>query len=83
MAGNTRQENTSNNVKRERFIRVVESRVNKILYNLDNLGKCSNKRNYEYSDEEVRRMFREIERKVKETKLQFQDGSKSRGKFRL
>ena len=83
MAENIRRVTTSNNVKRERFIRIVETRVNKILYNLDNLGKCSNKRNYEYSEEDVRRIFREIERKVKETRLQFQGEARNKGKFRL
>jgi hypothetical protein len=72
-----------NDIKRKRFIRIVESRVNKIFYNLDNLSKCSNKRNYEYSEEDVRRIFREIERKVKETRLQFQDGARNKGKFKL
>jgi hypothetical protein len=83
MVGTIGQETTNNNIKRERFVRVVESRVNKILYNLDNLGKCSNKRNYEYSEEDVRRIFREIERKVKETRWQFQDGARNKGKFKL
>lgn len=83
MAKNIKQGTASNNIKRERFIRVVESRVNKILSNLDNLGKCSNKRNYEYSEEEIRRIFREIQRKVKETRLQFQDGARNKGKFKL
>lgn len=83
MAENIRQGTPNNNVKRDRFIRIVESRVNKILLNLDNLGKCSNRRNYEYSEEEVRRIFREIQRKVKETRLQFQDGARNKGKFKL
>lgn len=69
-------------LRRQRFLRIAESRVNKILSNLDNLAKCSNKRNYEYSEEEVRKIFREIERKVKETKFQFQGGI-SKGKFKL
>jgi len=83
MSENIKQVTTRNNIKRERFIRIVESRVNKILSNLDNLGKCSNKRNYEYSEEEVRKIFREIERKVKETRLQFQGGARNKGKFKL
>ncbi len=83
MAENIKQVSPRNNIKRQRFIRIVESRVNKILYNLDNLGKCSNKRNYEYSEEEVRKIFREIERKVKEIKLQFHGGARNKGKFRL
>lgn len=71
------------NIKHDRFIRIVESRVNKILSNLDNLGKCSNKRNYEYSEDQVKKIFKEIERKVKETKLQFQGEARSRGSFKL
>jgi hypothetical protein len=78
-----KQSPVKDNAKRERFVRVVESRVNKILSNLDNLGKCSNKRNYEYSEEEVRKIFREIEHKVRETHLQFQSGVKNKGKFKL
>lgn len=83
MSNNNDQEKVKDNIKRERFIRVVEGRVNKILSNLDNLGKCSNKRNYEYSEDEVRKIFREIEHKVRETHLQFQGGTKSKGKFKL
>lgn len=71
------------NVKRERFLRIAETRVNKILTSLENLGKCSNPRNYEYTDEEARRIFREIERTVKEIKLQFQRNTGNRNRFRL
>ena len=72
-----------NDIKRKRFIKIAESRVNKILTNLDSLGKCSNTRNYEYTDVEVRKIFREIERKVKEVKIQFQGESRRKGRFRL
>lgn len=80
MAENIKQTTT---FKRDRFVRIVESRVNKIISSLENLGKCSNKRNYEYSENDVRKIFREIERKVKETRLQFQGGAKAKGKFKL
>lgn len=70
-------------IKRDRFVRIAERRVNKIIDNFDLLGKCSNRRNYEYSEEEVRKIFREIERKVKETRWQFQDGARNKGKFKL
>ena len=77
------QETQNYSVRQERFIRIVESRVNKVLDNLDNLGKCSNKRNYEYTDEEVRKVFREIDRKVKETKLLFQESHLRKRRFVL
>ena len=82
MADNDKPISQNVNLKRQRFLRIAESRVNKILSNLDNLAKCSNKRNYEYSDDEVRKIFREIDRKVKDTKFQFQSGV-GKGKFKL
>jgi len=67
--------------KRERFIKVVELRVNRILDDLDKLGKCSNRKNYDYSDEDVRKIFSAIERKVKEIKSMFQGSPKERFKL--
>jgi hypothetical protein len=77
------KQTTNRGVNRERFIRIAERRVNKVLDGLDNLGKCSNRNNYEYSEEDVRKIFREIDRKVKELKLQFQGATKNKGKFKL
>ena len=78
-------ENTTpkNSKKRERFLRIAEPRVNKILSSLENLGKCSNPRNYEYTDEEVRKIFREIERTVKDIKFQFHNKHEKQRKFKL
>ena len=67
--------------KRERFIKVVELRVNRILDDLDKLGKCSSRKNYDYSDEDVRKIFSAIERKVKEIKSMFQGNPKERFKL--
>ena len=73
----------NNSIRRERFIKIAERRVNKILDNLDILSKCSNKRNYEYTEQEVHKIFREIDRKVRETKLKFQTNGESRRRFKL
>lgn len=70
-------------LNRQRFVRVIESRVNKILEGLDNVGKCSNRRNYEYSEADVKRIFGEIERKVRDTKSLFQGSPQSRSRFTL
>lgn len=83
MTNNDQPVSQTHSLKRQRFLRIAESRVNKVLSNLDNLAKCSNKTNYEYSEDEVRKIFREIDRKVKETKFQFQGGVKNKGKFKL
>jgi hypothetical protein len=70
---------TNNSIKRERFIRIIERRVNNILDNLDSLGKCSNKKNYEYNNEDIKKIFNTIEKKLKEVKL-FYEGSRDKKK---
>ena len=57
--------------KRERFVRLAEARTNKILDMLKLLGNCSSKSNYDYSDEDVKKIFGAIERELKNTKAKF------------
>jgi len=69
--------------KREKFIRIVERRVNNILSNLESLGKCSNRKNYEYTKEDVSKIFGEIENKIKDIKLLYSNSSKKKKRFKL
>lgn len=46
--------------KRKRFKTVASRRVQRVLDSMDNLSKCSNKRNYDYTDEETKKMLRVI-----------------------
>lgn len=57
--------------KRDRFIRIVENRTNKILDMLRLLANCSNRSNYEYTDEDIKQIFTAIEKGVKTTKNAF------------
>jgi len=68
---------------RDRFVRIVERRVNNILNNLDSLGKCSNRKNYEYTENDIRAIFREIDSKVKEIRSLFRGNSNTRKRFKL
>jgi hypothetical protein len=43
--------------KQERFKRVVTARVNKVATMIRLIGNCSNSGNYEYTEEDVRKMF--------------------------
>ena len=70
------------NEKENRFKRVAESRTNKIIDQIRLLGNCANRSNYEYSDEDVKKIFSAIESELKETKAKFQSRSKNR-KFEL
>ena len=70
--------------KRERFVRLAEARTNKILDMMKLLGNCSSKSNYEYSDEDVKKIFNALERELKETKAKFQGQGDSRDeRFKL
>jgi len=61
-----RQEN-----KRERFKRLVTRRTNSVLQKLKVLGNCSNRSAYDYTEEDINKIFSEIERRVRETKAKF------------
>lgn len=72
----------SEEIKSERFKRIAENRTNRIIEALRLLGNCSNRSNYSYTEEEVKKIFSAIEAEVKETKLKFQSKTKSQ-KFEL
>ena len=57
--------------KRDRFIRLAEARTNKILEMMRLLGNCSSKANYEYTYEDVRKIFGALEKELKNTKNKF------------
>ena len=57
--------------KRDRFVRIVEARTNKIIDMLRLLGNCSSKSNYDYSEEDVKKIFGALEKELKNTKNRF------------
>ncbi|WP_418861129.1 hypothetical protein [Slackia isoflavoniconvertens] len=57
--------------KRERFVCIAEARTNRILDNMRLLGNCSSKSNYEYTDEDIKKIFGALEKELKQTKNQF------------
>ena len=67
--------------KRERFKRLAEYRTNEVLKRLKVLGNCSNRSAYDYSEEDVIKIFSELDRSLKETKSKFHFPKKN--KFKL
>jgi hypothetical protein len=67
-----------NEVKHERFKRVASKRTNDILEKIRILGNCSDRRNYEYSDDEISKIFSGIEKQLKVIKVKFRLGKKER-----
>jgi len=60
-----------NNEKKEKFKKLAESRTNEVLKKLKILGNCSNRSAYEYTEEDINKIFYAIDKKVKETKAKF------------
>jgi hypothetical protein len=70
---------------RQAFVRLAEARTNKILKSIDLLGNLSNKSNYSYSDEDIRKIFKAINERAAHiaTKFQSAGGGKKKDEFKL
>ncbi|MHA1116663.1 MAG: hypothetical protein ACTSRR_09295 [Candidatus Heimdallarchaeaceae archaeon] len=66
--------------KSDRFKRIATKRTRRILNDLRLLGNCSNRNNYSYTDDEVRKIFSTIEKELKRVKALF---TKQDGEFKL
>jgi len=66
-----------NESKKDAFRRLATQRTNAVLNRLRILGHCSNPQLYEYTQEDVRKIFRAIELEVKAVKAKFINSSKS------
>lgn len=69
--------------KRSKFIRIAESRTNKIIHMVRLLGNRSNSNVYEYSEEDVKKIFNTIENEVKKAKERYDSIEKTENKFTL
>jgi len=71
------------NEKRERFVRVAESRTNKIIEMIRLLGNCSNKSNYEYDEKDVSIIYDAIKKELNDSQAKFKISCKKNSDFRL
>jgi hypothetical protein len=68
--------------KNERFIRIAESRTNKVIQMIRNLSNLSNKSNYNYTDDDVKKIFNALEKELRIAKLKFTEKEKSEFKLK-
>jgi len=67
-------------IKEDRFKNVAAKRVQKVLDSMDSLSKCSNRNNYEYSDEDVSKFLKVIKEQMKSLEISFTEKSKNKTK---
>ena len=65
--------------KRDRFVRLAEARTNKIIDLIKLLGNCSNTGAYDYTQQDIDKIFSAIEMELKEARKRFNktDANKS------
>lgn len=61
--------------KRDKFIELAESRVNKTITNLRLIGNLSRKNNYEYTEKDVKIILGALDKELKNVKDLFKRGS--------
>lgn len=69
--------------KKDKFVRIAEARTNKIIDMVRLLGNCSNKASYEYTKDDVKKIFTAIENELKLAKAKFESTSDDSSKFKL
>lgn len=57
--------------RKNNFKRLATARTNEVLRRLKILSNCSNRSHYDYTEEEVNKIFSEVEKKLREAKAKF------------
>ncbi len=69
---------------RQKFIRLANNRVNKAIKVIQLIGNLSSRSNYDYTDEDVRKIFDTLKVELQQCEERFSANSaKDRGPFRL
>lgn len=69
--------------KHDKFIRIAEARTNKAGEMIRLIGNCANASSYEYTEEEVKKIFAYLERELKNARNKFNGTEAEDGKFSL
>ncbi len=70
--------------KRQKFVQLAEARVNRAIKDIRLIGNLANRNSYEFTDEEVRKIFRVIQKELDAVKSRFTGDSGGKdSEFRL
>ena len=65
--------------KRDKFVRLAEARTNKIIDMIQLLGNCSNLGAYDYTQQDVDKIFTAIENELREATKKFSKVDSKKG----
>jgi hypothetical protein len=70
--------------KREKFVTLAEARVSKAMHAIRLVGNLANKSNYEFSDDDIRKILVALQAEIGDLKQRFNSqDSRSRPVFKL
>lgn len=70
--------------KRDKFVELAEARVTRTIKDIRLIGNLSNRAAYEFTDDDVRQIFRAIQKELDAAKLRFTErGASTQGGFKL
>lgn len=64
-------ENNTSESPRDRFKRLATARTNAVIQRLKVLGNCANRYSYEYTEDDIKKIFSAIETTLAEVKKRF------------
>ncbi len=65
--------------KRAKFVELAQSRVNKAMTHIRLVGNLANRANYEFDEEDAKKIVRALQKEVDSVKAKFGDASGSQG----
>ncbi len=81
--GKNKEKNPERKTREERFRIVATRRVNDILHTMGLLRNCAEKANYNYTDEQIGKIFKAVEDEWKLVKLEFNKHKSKKKEFTL
>lgn len=70
--------------KRAKFVELAQSRVNKAISHIRLIGNLANRTNYEFDDEDARKIIKALQRELDALKARFgESGGSSSTEFKL
>ena len=71
-------------IKRENFVRLAEARVSRALDSIRVIGNLSNRSNYEYDEQDVKKIIKTLQDEVAKVKIKLEAKSRiSKQQFKL
>jgi hypothetical protein len=69
--------------KRDKFVELATKRVTRAIHDLRLIGNLSNRSAYAYTEEDVRKILRALQRELETVKARFNGGESGDSEFKL